>query len=59
LGRAADCLDTLKQVGASSSTKFVVPMEFSGLFNGLRSLIPAESSDGIRGGSSEGTRTQD
>jgi regulator of protease activity HflC (stomatin/prohibitin superfamily) len=35
-------LDTLRQVGASPSTKLVVPMELGGLLNGLRSLIPAE-----------------
>jgi len=51
-------LDTLKQVGLSPSTKLVVPMELSGLFNGLRSLIPAESPGGIRRGSSEDTRTE-
>jgi regulator of protease activity HflC (stomatin/prohibitin superfamily) len=32
-------LDTLKQVGASPSTKIVVPMEIGGLLNGLRSLV--------------------
>jgi Na+-translocating ferredoxin:NAD+ oxidoreductase RnfG subunit len=36
-------LDTLKQVGSSPSTKFVVPMELSSLLNGLRSLVPAET----------------
>jgi len=36
-------LDTLKQIGASPSTKLVVPMELGGLLNGLRSLIPAEA----------------
>ena len=47
-------LDTLKQVGSSPSTKLVIPMEL----NGLRSLIPAGGSAGIRGGSSEDTRTE-
>ena len=36
-------LDTLKQIGASPSTKLVVPMELGGLLNGLRSLIPVEA----------------
>ncbi len=35
-------LDTLKQVGSSPSTKFIVPMELSSLLNGLRSLVPVE-----------------
>jgi regulator of protease activity HflC (stomatin/prohibitin superfamily) len=35
-------LDTLKQIGSSPSTKFVVPMELGGLLRGLRSLLPAE-----------------
>jgi regulator of protease activity HflC (stomatin/prohibitin superfamily) len=34
--------DTLRQVGSSPSTKFVVPMELSSLLNGLRSLVPVE-----------------
>src|SRR5580658_652213 len=36
-------LDTLKQVGASPSTKLVVPMELGGLLRGLRTLLPPES----------------
>jgi regulator of protease activity HflC (stomatin/prohibitin superfamily) len=35
-------LDTLKQVGSSPSTKFVVPMEMSSLLNGIRNLVGAE-----------------
>jgi regulator of protease activity HflC (stomatin/prohibitin superfamily) len=37
-------LDTLKQIGTSPSTKFVIPMEFGGVIGGLRPLIasPAE-----------------
>jgi regulator of protease activity HflC (stomatin/prohibitin superfamily) len=35
-------LDTLKQIGASPSTKLVVPMELGSLLKGLRGLIPAE-----------------
>jgi hypothetical protein len=37
-------LDTLKQIGASPSTKFVIPMELGGVIGGLRQLIasPAE-----------------
>jgi regulator of protease activity HflC (stomatin/prohibitin superfamily) len=34
-------LDTLKQMGSSASTKFVIPMELGGLLNGLKSLMPA------------------
>ena len=37
-------LETLKQVGTSPSTKIVVPMELGGLLDGLRGLLPAESS---------------
>lgn len=33
-------LDTLKQVGSSPSTKFVVPMELAGLLNGVKGLLP-------------------
>jgi len=42
-------LETLKQVGASPSTKFIVPMELTGLLNGLRGMLPgpgASSGDG-------------
>jgi regulator of protease activity HflC (stomatin/prohibitin superfamily) len=35
-------LDTLKQVGSSPSTKFVVPMELTNLLGGLRNLVPVE-----------------
>lgn len=41
-------LETLKQVGASASTKIVVPMEFSGLVGGLQKLLPP-SSNGTEG----------
>jgi len=33
-------LDTLKQVGSSPSTKFIVPMELGGLLNGVKGLLP-------------------
>ncbi|MCU1495793.1 MAG: band 7 protein [Acidimicrobiaceae bacterium] len=33
-------LDTLKQVGSSPSTKFIVPMELAGLLNGVKGLLP-------------------
>ena len=33
-------LDTLKQVGSSPSTKFVVPMELGNLLNGIRGILP-------------------
>jgi regulator of protease activity HflC (stomatin/prohibitin superfamily) len=35
-------LETLKQVGSSSSTKIVVPMELGGLLNGLRNMLPGD-----------------
>ncbi len=35
-------LDTLRQIGSSPSTKFVVPMELSTLLQGLRSVLVAE-----------------
>jgi regulator of protease activity HflC (stomatin/prohibitin superfamily) len=40
--------DTLKQVGSSPSTKFVVPMELSGLLKGLSSLLPADAPPAAR-----------
>jgi regulator of protease activity HflC (stomatin/prohibitin superfamily) len=52
-------LDTLKQIGSSPSTKLVVPMEFSGLLNGLRSLIPATPPAVLRSSSSGDTRAQE
>ena len=33
-------LETLKQVGSSPSTKFVVPMELGNLLNGIRGILP-------------------
>ena len=39
-------LETLKQVGSSPSTKFVVPMELSSLLSGLKSLVaPAPAAE--------------
>ncbi len=35
--------ETLKQVGASPSTKLVLPMEIGGLLNGLRGLVSGDS----------------
>jgi regulator of protease activity HflC (stomatin/prohibitin superfamily) len=35
-------LDTLKQVGSSPSAKLVIPMELTGLLQGIRNLIPLE-----------------
>ena len=43
-------LETLKQVGSSPSTKLVVPMELGGLLNGLRNMLPVDTSrspDGV------------
>ena len=39
-------LDTLKQVGSSPSTKFVIPMELGNLLRGLGSVIPGNPSNG-------------
>jgi regulator of protease activity HflC (stomatin/prohibitin superfamily) len=36
-------LDTLKTMGASASTKFVVPMELGGLLRGLGNMLPKET----------------
>ncbi|SRR5579875_621735 len=43
-------LETLKQIGASPSTKLVVPMELGNLLRGLRTLLPdqAVAGDGDR-----------
>jgi regulator of protease activity HflC (stomatin/prohibitin superfamily) len=38
---ALQYLDTLRQIGSSPSTKFVVPMELSGLLKGLSGVLPA------------------
>ncbi len=38
-------LETLKQVGSSSSTKIVVPMELSGLMSGLGRVLGADGDD--------------
>ena len=40
-------LDTLKQVGASPSTKLVVPMELTGLLKGLSGLIGSGAPRGV------------
>jgi len=37
-------LDTLRQVGSSPSTKFVVPVELTNLLSGLRTLVPTAPS---------------
>jgi regulator of protease activity HflC (stomatin/prohibitin superfamily) len=37
-------LDTLKQIGSSPSTKFVVPMELAGLLSGVRELASRNTS---------------
>lgn len=49
-------LETLKQIGASPSTKFVIPMEFSNLLSGLSSLTGKSFGNGAAGESArEGT----
>lgn len=56
---ALQYLDTLRQIGTSPSTKFVVPMEVGNLVAGVRSLLqtqtpPPEKAVRKRRGSSEG-----
>jgi regulator of protease activity HflC (stomatin/prohibitin superfamily) len=41
---ALQYLDTLRQIGASPSTKFVVPMEVGSLLGGIRGLLGAQGS---------------
>lgn len=43
--------DTLKQVGSSPSTKFVVPMELAGLLDGVKGLLPRATPTTGTGGS--------
>lgn len=43
-------LETLKQIGASPSTKFVIPMEFSNLLSGLSGLTGRSFGNGETGG---------
>ena len=40
-------LDTLKALGASPSTKYIFPMEFTGLLTNLRDQVKQSQSDGI------------
>jgi regulator of protease activity HflC (stomatin/prohibitin superfamily) len=42
-------LETLKQIGASPSTKFVIPMEFTQLLSGITRLAERTFSDGTGG----------
>ncbi|HTW99077.1 MAG TPA: SPFH domain-containing protein [Acidimicrobiales bacterium] len=51
-------MDTLKQVGMSPSTKFVIPLELAGLLRGLGNFLPAGgagSSSGSIGSGSGGS----
>jgi regulator of protease activity HflC (stomatin/prohibitin superfamily) len=41
-------LETLKQIGASPSTKWVIPMEFSNLLSGIAGLAGRSFGDGAR-----------
>ncbi len=43
-------LDALKQIGASPSTKFIIPMEFSSMLSGIVGLTDRAFEDGSRGG---------
>ncbi|MDA8296303.1 MAG: SPFH/Band 7/PHB domain protein [Actinomycetota bacterium] len=47
-------LETLKQVGSSPSTKFVVPMELGNLLNGIRGIIPGAANTGAAAPKSDG-----
>jgi len=47
-------LDALKQVGASPSSKIVVPMELSGLVAAFTALAEAGSTNGSNGGDGQG-----
>jgi hypothetical protein len=48
-------LDALKQIGASASTKFVIPMEFSSLLAGVTGMAGRSfGSNGNAGASGEG-----
>lgn len=49
---ALQYMDTLKQLGASPATKFIFPMEFSGLAQGLTQFVQQASA---AGGSGEST----
>jgi regulator of protease activity HflC (stomatin/prohibitin superfamily) len=42
-------LETLKQIGASPATKFVIPMEFTSLLSGLLGSVGGSFGDGVRG----------
>jgi regulator of protease activity HflC (stomatin/prohibitin superfamily) len=50
-------LDTLKQIGASASTKFVIPMEFANLLSGLTGLTGRSFGNGEAGASEAQPRT--
>jgi regulator of protease activity HflC (stomatin/prohibitin superfamily) len=43
-------LETLKQIGASPATKFVIPMEFTSLLSGLLGSVGGSFGDGGKGG---------
>jgi hypothetical protein len=42
-------LDTLKQIGQSPSTKFVIPMEFTNLLSGISTFAERTFGDGKAG----------
>jgi len=42
-------LETIKQVGASPSTKIVIPMELGGLLNTVRAMLPKEAESAPNG----------
>ena len=46
-------LDALKQIGASASTKFVIPMEFANLLSSLTGLTGKSFGNGEAGAAAE------
>ena len=45
-------LETLKQIGTSPSTKFVIPVELTSLLAGIANMNGANASNGATAGSS-------
>ena len=45
---ALQYLDTLRQIGMSPSTKFVIPMEVGSIVQGIRGLVAAQAQQGGR-----------
>jgi regulator of protease activity HflC (stomatin/prohibitin superfamily) len=54
---ALQYLDTLRQIGMSPSTKFVVPMEVGNILNGVRGLVATQPRRAGTGAAPEGNGT--